>query len=120
MGFEPDLEEANRLNESAPDNVTYVPVALGETDHSSSILHVTQQPACSSVYPPVVALYEKYPALSEIRPEKNVVVPSRTLDAVLAERGITSVDSIKLDTQGSELDLLKGSRKSLKTVLFLM
>lgn len=113
--FEPDRDEVDRLNAQSPPTTTYLPVALGAADHSSATLHITQQPACSSVYPPIKRLYEQYPALAEIRPLRTVETPMRSLDAVLAERGIEGIDAIKLDTQGSELDILQGARRALKT-----
>jgi FkbM family methyltransferase len=113
--FEPDPDETDRLNAQAPPNVTYVPMALGAPGRSSATLHVSQQPACSSVYAPLVKLYEDYPALAEIRPVRAVEIATRELDAVLIERGIGGFDAIKLDTQGSELDILRGARKALST-----
>jgi FkbM family methyltransferase len=114
IGFEPDLIEVERLNAQAPPNVTYLPVALGETSSTSTNLYMTQQPACSSIYPPIATLYEQYPALSEIRPERIMEVTTHSLDNVLSLRGIPAIDAIKLDTQGSELDILRGSRGALK------
>jgi FkbM family methyltransferase len=110
--FEPDKEECARLNESAQANVTFLPMALASYDGSLS-LFVTKEPACSSVYQPIETLYRDYPGLEMIEPESRAEIPCRALDSVLYEMGITNVDAIKLDTQGSELDILKGAKASL-------
>ena len=115
IGFEPDLNEVERLNAQALPNVTYLPMALGEANSTSKTLYITQQPACSSVYPPNKILYEQYPALAEIRPQQTIQLLLESLDDVLMSRGIIEIDSIKLDTQGSELDILRGARGILKT-----
>lgn len=112
--FEPDADETALLAAQAPDHVTYIPIALGAPGQSVATLHVTEQPACSSVYAPIESLHDYYPALSEIRTVRKVDLPLQTLDAVLMERCISSVDSVKLDTQGSELDILRGGVNALK------
>ena len=116
--FEPDAEEAARLNGIAPPNVKYVPVALGSADGELDI-HVTRQRACSSAYPPIAKLYENYPDLFDTAPEKIERVRCRTLDGVLTERAIETVDCIKVDTQGSELNILKGATKALASCALL-
>ncbi len=55
-----------------------------------------------------------------MRPISNVNCPSITLDEFIAERGIERVHAIKLDTQGSELQVLKGAEKALKGCIFLI
>jgi FkbM family methyltransferase len=112
--FEPDADETARLAAQAPPNVRYIPAALGAPGQSSATLHVTEQPACSSIYPPLRALHEHYPALSEVKTVRTVDIPLQTMDAVLSGLGAGSVDMIKLDTQGSELDILRGSLDALK------
>ena len=112
--FDPAEDEIARLTAEAPPNVTYIAAALGAPGQTGATFHVTQEPACSSIYAPVVALHEHYPALSAIRTVQTVETPLQTLDAVLATRGTPAVDLIKLDTQGSELDILRGSLEALK------
>ena len=85
-----------------------MPLALG-ADNNDLSLTITKEPACSSVFSPIESIYENYPALDVIRPERIVSVPSTTLDAYLATRGMGKPSAFKLDTQGSELAILKGS-----------
>lgn len=49
----------------------------------------------------------------EIQPEKVVEVPIMTLDAYCAEQGIGSIDLLKLDLEGCELQALRGARRML-------
>jgi FkbM family methyltransferase len=115
--FEPDREECARLQAETEAGggsaVEYVPVALS-SDGRELELHVTSEPACSSIYPPDPVLVERYPGLAPIiRPEELVRLPSVTLDAHLDEVGLGSPDLLKLDTQGSELDILRGATRRL-------
>lgn len=112
--FEPDPQEAQRLAASAPPHVQYVCAALGAVDGSKLEITITREPACSSVYPPIRTLFTDYPALDCIAPESRASFPARTLDAALAEIvGERRLDWIKLDTQGSELDILRGGERAL-------
>ncbi|HEU5003764.1 MAG TPA: FkbM family methyltransferase [Actinomycetota bacterium] len=118
IGFEPDAEECRRLQElhrrsGAPHRVA--PVALGPRSGVAT-LHVTRQPACSSLYPPSAAAYERHPGLGVITPESSVMVELAVLDEWCAAEGIARVDVIKVDTQGSELGVLEGAQATLAGV----
>jgi hypothetical protein len=43
-----------------------------------------------------------------------------TLDEVVKKKKLKNIDFIKIDTQGSELNILKGGRKTLKNTEFVM
>ena len=113
--FDPDEEECARLQADHPtDKVEYVPLALS-SDGRALTLHSTREPACSSIFPPIQSLYETYPALACITPERTIDVRSTTLDAYLALHGNGTLDALKLDTQGSELDILLGCTDHIAT-----
>lgn len=118
IGFEPDAEECERLAElhrqsGRPHRV--VPLALGGR-RGMATLHVTRQPACSSLFPPLAQAYRRHPGLEVVTPESTMVVDLTTLDAWCAQEGVTGVDVIKVDTQGSELGVLQGGVKTLASV----
>jgi FkbM family methyltransferase len=106
--FEPDREECDRLNAVGRPHTRYYPYALSERDGELDIT-LTREPACSSAYLPLPGLYECYPALEETTPVATRTVPCRRLDSLAPEIGLKQVDAFKVDTQGSELDILKGA-----------
>jgi FkbM family methyltransferase len=47
-------------------------------------------------------------------PHREIRVPTRTLDAVVAEQGLTHVDLVKCDVEGAELLVLSGADRVLE------
>ena len=121
-GFDPDAQECARLNAmprpAAGPRVEYVPLALGEREGTAT-LHHTIEPACSSLYPPDERLIHSLPLLSAMEPCGTGPVALSTLATWCTSRGIGRVDVIKLDTQGSELSVLRGAAPLLSTVQLL-
>ncbi|HWE35738.1 MAG TPA: FkbM family methyltransferase [Isosphaeraceae bacterium] len=117
IGFDPDAEECARLERLNGEGarVRFVPAGLGPAVGSSR-LHLTREPACSSLYPPDLEAMRQRPELSCIEPTGTATIPLTTLDAWAATDGLDRVDILKLDTQGSELDILRGSERLLPTV----
>ncbi|MBW8824899.1 MAG: FkbM family methyltransferase [Acidobacteria bacterium] len=117
IGFEPDVVECERLSATETD-VRYVPVALGAQD-GAVVLHRTADPACASVYPPRADLPEARPELHVVAEVGTVSVAMNRLDTWLDAEGIPEVHVLKLDTQGSELDVLRGAERALRQVRLL-
>ncbi len=116
FGFEPDRDECERLAKVyTQKNVALFPFCLGEQEGKSR-LHITEEPACSSMCEPDPYLIQNYPMLECTRMVDEIEVDVTTLDLWAKEFGIEYVDHIKIDTQGSELKILKGSEKILNTV----
>lgn len=117
IGFDPDAEECRRLENQAGGNAAarFVPIALGSRAGPAR-LHLTVEPACSSLYPPDIGLLATRPALVVITPAGEVDVELDTLDAWTEREGVDRVDFVKLDTQGSELDVLMGAERTLAHV----
>jgi FkbM family methyltransferase len=108
-GFDPDPQECERLNAqySSP-AIRAVPIALGSVAGERA-LYLTKEPACSSLYKPDPYLTSNYSALHcEVEIGKTQVNVQR-LDAWAEENGVSVIDHIKIDTQGSELDVLIGA-----------
>jgi FkbM family methyltransferase len=115
-GFDADPAECARLTrEHGSAQVSFVPLALGAAPGVAH-LHVTVDPACSSLYPPDERVAECYPALSVIAPKSGQSITVDTLDRWAERERVANVSYLKLDTQGSELDVLRGATHTLRTV----
>lgn len=107
-GFEPDETECARLNaalEARPAlNARVLPYALAGSAGQRPF-YVARAPVLSSLLEPNTALMSH----PDWQVREIVTVATRTLDDLFAE-GILgeAVDFIKLDTQGSELEILQG------------
>lgn len=113
IGFEPDEKECIRLNQLMRNNM-YFPKLLWSSITSKK-LYVTADPYCSSVYLPNWEYIKKY-EYQHWKPrlvKKQVVYQTDTLDNIVNESKL-DCDFIKIDTQGSELEILKGSLKTLR------
>jgi FkbM family methyltransferase len=117
IGFEPDHDECARLSRADPAR-RYLPVALWSTDTDVDV-HVAAYPGCTSVHPPNGALLERY-AREHVEPRATTAVaryPARRLDDVLREEGI-ACDVVKIDTQGSEGEVIRGAAEVLRRDAF--
>lgn len=112
--FEPDPEECRRLEATKPTNVRYLAIGLSDVNGERD-LFVTAEPACSSNFEPIPELHEHYPGLAIVRLMRKTTMSCRRLDDVLREQGIGCVAAMKLDTQGSELSIMKGGEHALGT-----
>ena len=113
IGFEPEAAEFERLEASVLDHEVIHSAALSHSQ-GEVLLHVTRNPYCSSLYPPNQSLVQRLrPGDKRMEVVETQSLQATTLDRVLAEIDMPSVDFIKLDTQGSELDILRGSEISL-------
>lgn len=112
FGFDPDEEECQRLQTSyqylPPGFVTCISLGLASGSGIRK-LHVTKEPACSSLHAPIQFLADYYPALDCIKLQKQVKVNVITLKQWAKEYDVNTMDYIKIDTQGSELEILKGA-----------
>jgi FkbM family methyltransferase len=108
LSFEPSPRERRRLKQhlwlNRCKNVMVESCALGESDSVAELYLVHGiQTGCNSLRPP-----QGSGATSTVR-----TLVSR-LDDILALRGIKQVDFVKMDVEGAELSVLKGSTLLLK------
>lgn len=110
--FEPDAVECQRLAAGASPQLTYIPRALSRT-LGTATLYQTGLAASTSLYQTRMDYFGRL-----LNRDNGVTVGQRTvevssLDDALAEYSVKSVDFIKLDTEGAELDILRGGRACL-------
>jgi len=113
LGFEPDAAECARLTARKKKRRRYFPAALGGREETRCF-YLTQSPACASLLRPNPAVVNRFldcAPLFEVTEQREV--RTVTLDGYLRSEGVTRVDVLKLDTQGSELDILRGAERFL-------
>jgi len=84
------------------------------SEKTTKTLYVTQKGQCSSLYEPDMEELKKH----DNNPKRFNVVKTVELDLVRLDSIIPSgtvIDYLKIDTQGSELDILKGAGELLRT-----
>ena len=116
VGFEIDKEVCDKMNLSARDGVKYYPHALGEFNEIKE-LYITNHPMCSSLYKPNEDLISLYHNFEAAYLKSKTTIETITLDNFLETNNIGSLDFIKIDVQGAELDIFRGGKKALKDVL---
>lgn len=118
-GFDADKEECKRI-ESIPNkdfhNYKILPYYVGKNEGPVDF-HLFRDLGSSSKLKPNQYFKNNYSASHEIT--GTVSVESRTMDSILAENYLDLPDFIKLDTQGTELEILKNSPKSLSNCLLI-
>ena len=109
IGFEPDEEECNNLNEKF--NVRghyYFPVALHK-DRGYRTFYITQYDASCGFYKRDMTFWSRFPGKEDVRVKKTVRKETVDFNTFAKEHQIEYVDFMKLDVEGAELDVLKGS-----------
>lgn len=115
MAFEPDPDECASLNsKSYPYSVRFLPFALGAIDGQQATLRICRQPGCSSLLQPNSDLSKQYPYGSAMEVVSEHPVTLNRMDTVCHD---FRPDVIKVDTQGTELDVLRGAGKLLESAL---
>src|SRR5579864_3523843 len=111
LGFEPDQDDCDKLNASAPRGWRYSPLGLWSEPVQLDV-HMAEYPACSSVHPPNWQLLGRFEEQhGSPRTTQSIVrVPATTIDAFTDDTG-SHPDFVKIDTQGSEYEILEGARK---------
>lgn len=116
-GFDADEEECRRINSTHKPNFhshCMLPFFVGK-DSEELDFYIYKDPGSSSRFLP----NQRYGRLFGEHYEvvKKIKVNSKRLDDVIADRQIPAPDFIKLDTQGTELEILAASLTTLNKTL---
>ena len=118
IAFEADPEEAERLTQSAGKSAPWsrlriLPFALADSRRMVT-LHLLRRANNSSILPVDMRWYQRY-SLAGFEQEKEIELSAVPLDEVVfGEFGSPRAGEIlKIDTQGSELAILKGAERTL-------
>ena len=116
IGFEIDKRVCDKMNSEASEGIKYYPYALGKANEKKK-LYNTQAPMCTSLYKPNEKLISLYNNLHFAYLKNETEIETITLDNFISKNSIDNLDFIKIDTQGSELDIFNGGKNSLKNVV---
>jgi FkbM family methyltransferase len=104
VAFEPSPSSVDHLRRRKVDpRVTIETVAMGDAPGTLPF-YVTADHSCNDSL--LVPTWE--------RDAKTVTVDVETVDNYCAKKGISQVDVLKIDTQGHDLSVLRGSRSMLE------
>ena len=117
IGFEPDPEEFARLASKQERGRIYFDVALHGAPGEVA-LNLARSPGTSSLLEANHAFLSRFPEAERFEVVKQVRLRADTLDSVLAANDMGTVDFLKIDTQGAELAILQGARRTLAQHVF--
>lgn len=115
VGFEPDEQECAVLNQDSPDNYRYIAKALSSRAHKKTI-YITRSSGNSSVYPPDSEFVQRFTVASQYDVLHTASVQMQPLDGLNEELDGLDIDFIKMDVEGSELDIIQGAGRTLESV----
>jgi FkbM family methyltransferase len=113
LGFDPDEAECKRLKDdftsrTGSNSLKLFPYALGD-EVGTKTLYITKDPGSSSLFLPRIDLHADHPTMRNAQsPISTAEVWTTRFDNIVEVTGCTQPDFIKLDTQGYELNILKG------------
>lgn len=116
LAFEPEPIEYNKLLSSKPPNLTLLNTALF-SQSGNVTLYVTKDPGLTSVYRPkfdYLKSIETDTAYKDYTIDKEIKFNASTLDYEAKNNQFENADFIKLDTEGSEVDILFGAEELLR------
>ena len=106
--FEPDPKEYKSLKSKGEEHLIVLNSALSDSAGELDF-HLCQNSGASSVYWPNINFLNKFPETERFNVIKNIKVETDTLNNQLKKNNILDIDFMKIDTQGHELSILKGS-----------
>ncbi len=113
---EPDPDEQIKLQEKYA-NALIIDKGLGSKQQDVK-LNLCRKEAVSSIYEPNTSFLDNYNNSERFDVVKKIDISLTTIDLIASEYNI-EMDYMKLDTQGYELEILKGARNSLRKTIML-
>ena len=114
--FEPDPREYKQLKDIKNNNLIVLNSALSDST-SEMHLNLCKRQEVSSFYTPNFNFIKNYPDHQRFEIVEQILLPVDTLNNQLRKNSIEEIDFIKIDVQGHELPILKGSDEYLKNVI---
>jgi FkbM family methyltransferase len=105
--FEPNLRAAAKIMGRAP-NYVVIPMAVAEIDGTAQ-LHLNSHDAASSLLTMDEDARRSWKGGEALKEESIVGVPTIRLDTFMDRTGISCVDFLKIDAQGSDLAVIRSA-----------
>lgn len=112
--FEPNLQAATRIMGRLR-NYVVLPIAIAQRDGSAE-LHLNAYEQSSSLLPADEEGVKSWVTEQEFKVVGSVTVPTMRLDTFMNRAGIESVDFLKIDAQGLDLEVVKSAGDRLRDV----
>jgi len=114
VGFEPDERSSKALDvlDQGCASYTILPHLLAGQE-GTTLFNLCRKPTVSSFYEPNLSVLKNFPDVERFDILDTMSIPCITLDSL----GLLDVDLIKIDTQGSEKEILQGAGKTLSGCL---
>ncbi|HMG44928.1 MAG TPA: FkbM family methyltransferase [Acidimicrobiales bacterium] len=107
VGFDPDLREIHHRDDGSGKRIMVDKAVVVDPEASTVKFFLTRNPTCSSTLPPRSELAKSYVNAYRFEVVGTEEVEATTLDAAMDSVGVERIDWIKLDTQGTDLRLLR-------------
>lgn len=115
-GIEADAAECTRLNAQSINGFRFLPYAVGGKDGEARTFYRTVGAGCSSLLEPNFDALRAFPAGKLFAVKERLPITTTSLDTICRAESIQP-DVLKLDTQGTELEILRGAPCVLARVL---
>ena len=112
IGFEPNYEEYKKIKNIKYGKFNLFNFALGEFNGNKT-LNILESEYASSFLIPNYKVLREFSNLKRFKIRKKVNLKVKTIDSL----NLKSADFVKIDTQGYNLKILKGAKKTLKKII---
>ena len=114
--FEPDKEEYKKLIANKSESTLVINSALAEKSKLVDF-NICKWQEVSSIYIPNHSVLDRYEDSNRFEIDRTITLEADTIDSLLQKENIEEIDFIKIDTQGSELDILKGATNYFESLI---
>jgi FkbM family methyltransferase len=114
--FEPDQRAYDNLQLTKQDNIIILNCALSDSIQEVDF-HLCNKQQVSSINLPNFSFLERFPEAERFKVIDTIKIKTDTLDHQLQINSIDDIDFIKIDAEGYELSILRGSINSLENVI---
>ena len=116
LAFEVDRALCEKLNKTSRPGIEFFATALGKTEETRAF-YETNHPMCCSLYEPNHPLLSVYNNFEVVYLKSVGEIETVSLDYFARQHKIESVDFIKIDIQGAELDVFQGGLNVLSQIV---